>query len=96
MFLPSSAPIGNFIWNWAELALLLLFPLTRLDPTWPGQQEMYQNSSVQQNFFSKSCFYLLSYVQISYLKMEDNLNFSEMEDNLNISEHEWQPQIFRK
>jgi hypothetical protein len=45
-FLPSSAPVGHFTWNWAEL-VLLVFPssdLTRPDP------KKYQN-----NFYSKTC-----------------------------------------
>ena len=42
--LPSSALVGKFIWTWAELALLSLFPSSdpsRADPTRP---EKYQNS----------------------------------------------------
>ena len=36
--LPSSAPVGNFTWNWAELALLSLFPSSRLvRPDPPGK-----------------------------------------------------------
>ena len=33
--LPSSAPVGNFSWNWAELALLSLFPSSSSRPTPP-------------------------------------------------------------
>ena len=35
LLLPSSAPVDNFTWNWAELALLSLFPSTRPDPDDP-------------------------------------------------------------
>ena len=49
--LPSSAPVGNFTWNWAELALLSLFP-TR--PTRPTRPEKYQNSFLQQNCLSNN------------------------------------------
>ena len=45
IWLPSSAPVGNFGWNLAELALLLLFPT--------NYSEKYQNNIWWLNLLSK-------------------------------------------
>ena len=47
VLLPSSAPVGNFTWNWAELALLSLFPSTRPDLT---------RKSIKKALYSKTVF----------------------------------------
>ena len=47
--LPSSAPVGNFSWNWAELALLSVFPPAG---RWP---EKYPNCLIQINWPSNMC-----------------------------------------
>ena len=58
--LPSSNPVGNFSWKWAELALLslfLLFDPTRPDPTL---------KCIKAAFYSKTCFSKLGQFSTRY------------------------------
>ena len=48
--LPSSAPVGNFSWNWAELALLSVFP-----PSAGRGLEKYPNCLIQINWLPNIC-----------------------------------------
>jgi hypothetical protein len=63
--LPSSALVGKFIWTWAELAQLSLFP-TRPGRPKQTRPEKYPNSLLQ--------LYLFSFTA-GKLKMEDDLKF---------------------
>ena len=50
--LPSSAPIGNFSLNWAEVALLSLFPSSWANPTLPDPATW---NSFKKPWYSNTC-----------------------------------------
>ena len=70
LLLPSSAPVGNFSWNW--VSFIITVPV---DLTWPDPAI---RKSIKTTHYSKTCFLtfviLFSCIQIGYLQMEDDLS----------------------
>ena len=90
--LTSSALVGKFIWAWAELALLSLFPSsepTRPEPTRPEPTGKVSKQHFKHYFLSQT--YCTSWAHYIW---NTTSNFCQMEDDLNFFSNGRRPQFF--